>query len=518
VTTLNAGNHALGNWALDFPLGWGVAKDTNVPYGDVVAEGALFADMDCNSSVDTVGTILLTNEPADPDLVAEWQGQITSWWLLSVSVDGSSVLGFDISADLTNVTEFHQICAPQTLVLTFYGLSKPSNTPVLTNSSSTGTHTWTGAFVSLGADHATQVTDTTQVCVCPIPDADGDGVRDEVQCGSDPSDSNERPERIDGGFAGVDDDGDTQVDELLPAGAENYDCDGDGYKGTAENNALGASVKADQRGCAGTNWPPNLSTGTFSSNKVDIQDLTSFISPVRRLNTSLGDTGYSARWDLVPGSNFGKTVNVEDMTNLVINAAPMFGGIARTFNGPQCPWPAGPLSDSDADGVLDELSCGSNPTNAGQRPERKDGIFAGVDDDGDGLVDEILPPGAQNYDCDGDGFKGSTETAIYAQVLAKDQDPCGTDANPLDFASGSVPNSTNKINIVDLQTFILPVRRLGASPGETEFNVRWDLVPGPGLFSDHINVADLQKMAFLLPPMLGGATREFNGPVCPWAP
>ena len=75
--------------------------------------------------------------------------------------------------------------------------------------------------------------------VCDVDD-DGDATTDVVEeaCGSDPLVAAARPERIDASFAAVDDDGDTQVDEALPAGAANFDCDGDGYKGSAENHVF----------------------------------------------------------------------------------------------------------------------------------------------------------------------------------------------------------------------------------------------------------------------------------------
>ena len=60
------------------------------------------------------------------------------------------------------------------------------------------------------------------------PDSDGDGVYDvdEGPCGGDPLNPLLRPERLDGPFHNVDDDGDTDVDEPLPTGSEDYDCDG----------------------------------------------------------------------------------------------------------------------------------------------------------------------------------------------------------------------------------------------------------------------------------------------------
>ena len=63
---------------------------------------------------------------------------------------------------------------------------------------------------------------------------------------------------------------------------------------------------------------------------------------------------------------------------------------------------------------------------------------------------------------------------------------------------------------------------MNQSPGDPNFHIRWDVVP-LSTVGKHINVADLQAItsstsATGLPPMLGGTTRAFNGPVCPYAP
>ncbi len=103
------------------------------------------------------------------------------------------------------------------------------------------------------------------------------------------------------------------------------------------------------------------------------------------------------------------------------------------------------LADEDSDGVWDpfdwtvdwdgdlianplESKCESNPLSAVSRPER---IDSPGDEDGDGLVNELLAgqPGA--YDCDGDGYTRSAE----ANVTTSDQDPCGRSGWPSDLAS-----------------------------------------------------------------------------------
>ena len=86
-------------------------------------------------------------------------------------------------------------------------------------------------------------------------------------------------------------------------------------------------------------------------------------------------------------------------------------------------------SDAEADGDkvtnVDETNCGSDPNDSRRRPERVDGVFAGVSDDGDAQVDEALPPGATNSDCDGDGFKGSVEASVFPGGGNGDRDSCG---------------------------------------------------------------------------------------------
>lgn len=185
----------------------------------------------------------------------------------------------------------------------------------------------------------------------------------------------------------------------------------------------------------------------------------------------------------------------------------------------------------------DEIACGGNALDPQRRPERVDSIFAGVDDDGDLAVDEALPAGASGADCDGDGAKGSAENHVYAYKVALngDQKVCGLydtafpDAGqtaspslgwPIDFVQGGIPNSTLKVTVTDLTSFLAPVRYLGTNTGARPGDVRWDVTPGKGLFSTDINVSDLTALiagGTGSPPMLGG-TMAFNGPSCPWPP
>jgi len=90
--------------------------------------------------------------------------------------------------------------------------------------------------------------------------------------------------------------------------------------------------------------------------------------------------------------------------------------------------------DDDNDQIDDatEPPCGGDALNASLRPERIDGAFLGVDDDGDTQVDEGLPAGAEAYDCDGDGFVGSIEIAIGTEQQAFCTGGSVADAWPLD--------------------------------------------------------------------------------------
>jgi hypothetical protein len=175
--------------------------------------------------------------------------------------------------------------------------------------------------------------------------------------------------------------------------------------------------------------------------------------------------------------------------------------------------------DDDNDGLTDteEFVCGSSPTNATSVPERVDGSFAGQDDDQDGSADEGLPSNAATSDCDGDGFRGLAEAAIYSDPQG-DQDPCGespTRGWPADFIAGGVPESTNRVTIGDLITFLAPVRYINTDLGFHAGDDRWNLVPSEGPIAFDINIQDLTQLLAVYPPMLA-YTRAFAGPVCPW--
>jgi hypothetical protein len=196
---------------------------------------------------------------------------------------------------------------------------------------------------------------------------------------------------------------------------------------------------------------------------------------------------------------------------------------------------APPGTDTDGDGVwdLEEFNCGVSTLSSSLRPERVDGAFDGVDDDGDTMVDEGLPGG---FDCDGDGYGGSAENHVYSYLPQTDGDQKTCQEYDLSFPNANPdvrpskrwpsdiskstgpPNSFNRVNILDLAGMVAPVRYLSTNVGSHPSDVRFDLAPG-GLGTS-INIADLAAMiagSSGMPAMLGGV-RTFGGPPCPWAP
>jgi hypothetical protein len=129
-----------------------------------------------------------------------------------------------------------------------------------------------------------------------------------------------------------------------------------------------------------------------------------------------------------------------------------------------------------------------------------------LDDDSDG------------YNNDGCPQVGSLSEADF-NIGLTDQDPCGTNGWPSDFVIGGIPNSTNRVTITDLTSFVAPVRRLDTAPGHPDFQMRWDLIPGPGVFNNWIMIDDLTALLAGpsgFPPMLYAA-RAFNHTSgCPW--
>jgi hypothetical protein len=186
-------------------------------------------------------------------------------------------------------------------------------------------------------------------------DDDGDLTTDvdEPDCGTDPMDGSNAPERLGNG---VDDDGDTSIDEPETA-VMGADCDGDGYddnieaaltwppaNGGAETTGAGQcndiiDDDADtivNDGCPepGTGYQERCSDSATGNNEDDdqwpadftddgrlnLQDLNSYNVPVRHLNqTPLAN---HARWNVAGGG----TISLQDLNNLATLKPPIFNG------------------------------------------------------------------------------------------------------------------------------------------------------------------------------------------------
>lgn len=216
-----------------------------------------------------------------------------------------------------------------------------------------------------------------------------------------------------------------------------------------------------------------------------------------------------------------------------------------------------PRDNSQDYALVDTNSAGNNPRN---NANNEGPVDVSEDADGDGYPNSNeagtpLCAGASNEDAADDGLVndgcpaiGSPETACanatdddgdtvvndgcpQAGTFAEGQFNIGTNPNgpcsegaeagpspswPSDFASGGVLDSTDRIDITDITTFVAPTRRLGTSPGDAAFDSRWDISPGPGLLATWINIGDLTLLVAGPtgnPPMFNGE-RAFNGPTC----
>lgn len=171
------------------------------------------------------------------------------------------------------------------------------------------------------------------------------------------------------------------------------------------------------------------------------------------------------------------------------------------------------LTFEDDDGVLDGDGCHDSP---------------GEDFDGDGFTDDaeagmLLCLNALNDDAPDDAVAndgcpgGPPQAGAFSEAqisLGTNAGyPCGFNSWPADLWD-QPPLSANKITVQDLTAFLAPAYRLNTSPGHPNFNARWDLYPGKGIFANTINAQDLTVLVTLFPPMLNGA-RALNGPVCP---
>ncbi len=112
------------------------------------------------------------------------------------------------------------------------------------------------------------------------------------------------------------------------------DMDNDGFVASIEQHV----GTAPDDPCGQNAWPADLYVGGASNNRVDLQDLTSFIAVPRYFGTNVGTNPGDVRWDIVPGKGTYLTdINLQDFTQIIVTAPPMLEG-PRAFGGPPCPY------------------------------------------------------------------------------------------------------------------------------------------------------------------------------------
>ncbi len=160
----------------------------------------------------------------------------------------------------------------------------------------------------------------------------------------------------------------------------------------------------------------------------------------------------------------------------------------------------------------------------------------GLDNDGDGLIDlddglstssltndDCRPPFTVFFgaDTDGDGFSDAAEIHLGTDPLGRCEVGLAIGAIgftpstdwPADLRGTTFINSQDRVNNIDSYSYAVPTPRLWTSPGDAGFDRRWDLYPGTS-FGKWINILDAWAMQNSQPPMFGGATLAFDGPVC----
>jgi len=261
-----------------------------------------------------------------------------------------------------------------------------------------------------------------------------------------------------------------------------------------------------------------------------------------------------ANFDAQYGDTMGDACDTDDDNDGLLDTSEP---ATCTAPPPSHPGRLDPDCDDDlrSDGNLDPDSGGpilAGPDNciivANPTQTNTDGDAFGdacdLDDDNDGISDGtdncplVSNTNQANFDqqygdtlgdaCDteddGDGYSDAAEANVGTLGL----DNCANSAPippnvfptssawPADLRSDGI--SVNKINISDLASFIVPIRRINTSPGvDANYHVRWDLSPGTGGLGKRINVIDLASVTSGPtghPLMFGGSTKAFGGPTC----
>jgi hypothetical protein len=166
-----------------------------------------------------------------------------------------------------------------------------------------------------------------------IADADSDGVLDDV----DPEDDGD-------GYTDVAESGaslcvNATNEDTFDDAVVNDGCPGGPAQAGAYSEAQFKTGTGSRDPCGGNGWPSDVDSTGSSVNELDIFDITAYLGPTRRLDTSPPNPSYNTRLDLLPGRGaLAQWINIQDITTLLSGTTgnpPMFNN-TRAF-GKVCP-------------------------------------------------------------------------------------------------------------------------------------------------------------------------------------
>jgi hypothetical protein len=175
--------------------------------------------------------------------------------------------------------------------------------------------------------------------------------------------------------------------------------------------------------------------------------------------------------------------------------------------------------DSDGDTAINDGCPASGVPESGV--DCGDALDNDVDtlvNDGCPVVNVLCAVAGCAVDADGDGYTNEAERHAGTNPLGR----CGVGASPpvgqdwpSDLTSGGIPPSTDRITLTDITAFNAIPKRMNTNPADLTFDVRLDVVPGPGILGTWININDLFALTLGVtgsPPMYSGL-KAFNNPL-----
>ncbi len=191
-TALAGGQHVPAWEVISVPPGWDIARDQFVPDGDIVGDGTLVIDVDCDGSLQTYPLTVVEVGREEPGEKTNWKVLGIPFVQLLMIVRGDANNGHTIETLMFPLPGVFTppLCTPMDYTITHWGFASPSGNPVMTNPDPApaleGTYTWSVEYYSAPlppGEHTVITSDDVLIG----PDADGDGIPDP----SDPDDDND---------------------------------------------------------------------------------------------------------------------------------------------------------------------------------------------------------------------------------------------------------------------------------------------------------------------------------------